>query len=246
MNTIAFIDDQAYEREEVNFSHPEVLCIDAGSISTLLDMPEMNPRFITDDSKHRRLMYLAEMERKKIEKDFVGPQEEFLGSLHMVFTIREADEKDLQRAEELTIRTNQLNTTGYTYSYDELKSFLQSPHHQLFVASLEDKFGTYGKIGLALLETHQALWTIKLFLMSCRIISRGIGNVFMNYLKREAKINKVRLCAEIIPNDRNRMMYMTLKLSGFYEKKNVNNLLIFENDLQEIHADPAYVKVNKI
>src|SRR5690554_3135807 len=29
MDTIAFIDDQPYEREEVNFHHPDVLCIDA-------------------------------------------------------------------------------------------------------------------------------------------------------------------------------------------------------------------------
>ena len=70
----------------------------------------------------------------------------------MVFTIAPAAREDLQRAEELTVRTNQLNTTGYTYSYEELDALRQSPRHQLLVSSLEDRHGTYGKIGLALVE----------------------------------------------------------------------------------------------
>jgi predicted enzyme involved in methoxymalonyl-ACP biosynthesis len=38
------------------------------------------------------------------------------------------------------------------------------------VASLDDRFGTYGKIGLALVEKGSAVWTIKLLLMSCRVM----------------------------------------------------------------------------
>lgn len=53
-DAIAFIDDQPFERDEVSFSLPEVLCIDSDYIHELLEMPEMNPRFITDDSSKRR------------------------------------------------------------------------------------------------------------------------------------------------------------------------------------------------
>ena len=35
---------------------------------------------------------------------------------------RALSEGDLERAEELTVRTHQLNTTGYTYSFEELDS----------------------------------------------------------------------------------------------------------------------------
>jgi predicted enzyme involved in methoxymalonyl-ACP biosynthesis len=45
----------------------------------------------------------------------------------MIFSIAPCKEEDLKRAEELTVRTNQLNTTGYTYSYEELDAFRQSP-----------------------------------------------------------------------------------------------------------------------
>jgi len=120
IDTFAFIDDQPFEREEVNFSLPDVLCIDAADIDKLLDMPEMNPRFITDDSSKRRLMYISDIKRDKIEENFVGPKEDFLATLNMVLTIALAQEEDLKRAEELTVRTHQLNTTGDTYSYEEL------------------------------------------------------------------------------------------------------------------------------
>src|SRR5579864_1392804 len=112
-------------------------------------MPDMMPRFVTEDAARRRRMYLSDMVRVQAEREFVGASEEFLASLQMVFTIAPAREADLQRAEELTVRTHQLNTTGRTYSYAELNEFRQSPQHKLLIAGLEDKYGSYGKIGLA-------------------------------------------------------------------------------------------------
>jgi len=243
MDTIAFVDDQPFELEEVNFSQPEVLCINAADLEKLLDMPEMHPRFITEDSKKRRLMYISDIERNKAESEFVGPQEEFLATLNMHFTISSAKEEDLQRAEELTVRTNQLNTTGYTYSYEELNQFRQSDKHKLLIASLEDKYGSYGKIGLALVECQPSLWTIKLLLMSCRVMSRGVGTVMLNYIIKLAKENNARLCAEFVSNNRNRMMYIFYKFAGFKETEKRDSLIIFENDLTRIQPWSEYMKV---
>ncbi|AFZ17609.1 HAD-IIIC family phosphatase [Allocoleopsis franciscana] len=246
IDTIAFVDDQPFELEEVSFSLPEVLCINAATLEQLLDMPEMNPRFITEDSKKRRLMYLSDIKRQKVESEFVGPQEEFLATLNMHFTISSAQEEDLQRAEELTVRTNQLNTTGYTYSYDELNQFRQSNQHKLLIASLEDKYGSYGKIGLALVECQESLWTIKLLLMSCRVMSRGVGTVMLNYIIKLAKENKVRLCAEFVSNNRNRMMYISYKFAGFKEIEKRGELVVMENELTRIQLWPEYMKVKII
>ena len=93
-----------------------------------------------------------------MEREFVGTNEEFLATLGMIFTIAPAGEEDLQRAEELTVRTNQLNSTGYTYSYEELDALRESPDHLLLVATLADRFGSYGKIGLALVEKGEPDW----------------------------------------------------------------------------------------
>jgi FkbH-like protein len=243
IDTIAFIDDQLFELEEVKFSHPEVLCLDAASLNQLLDLSEMNPRFITEDSKKRRLMYLSDIDRHQAESEFVGPQQEFLTTLNMHFTISSAQEEDLQRAEELTVRTNQLNTTGYTYSYEELNQFRQSDQHKLLIASLEDKYGTYGKIGLALVECQDSLWTIKLLLMSCRVMSRGVGTVMLNYIIKLAKENNVRLCAEFVANNRNRMMHIAYKFAGFKEIAKMGELKVMENDLTRIQPQPEYMNI---
>ncbi|MDZ8084254.1 MAG: HAD-IIIC family phosphatase [Nostoc sp. DedQUE12b] len=246
IDAIAFIDDQLFELEEVKFTFPEILCINADEIGNILDMPIMNPRFITDDSRIRRLMYISDIERQNAEKEFVGTTDEFLSTLNMNFTISSAQEEDLQRAEELTLRTNQLNTTGYTYSYDELNHFRQSENHKLLIANLEDKYGSYGKIGLILIECQPQSWTIKLLLMSCRVMSRGVGTIMLNHVMSLAQSNNVRLLAEFVPNDRNRMMYISYKFAGFREIENNGNSVIFENDLNRIQAAPAYVKFQVI
>jgi len=187
IDTLAFIDDQPFEREEVNFSHADVLCIDAADIDKILNLPAVNPRFLTEDSSRRRLMYLSDIERQNMENNFVGPKEEFMATLNMVLTIAPASVEDLKRSEELTVRTNQLNTTGYTYSYEELNHFRLSEHHILLVASLDDKYGTYGKIGLTLIECGIDVWTIKLLLMSCRVMYRSVGSVMNNHLRNETR-----------------------------------------------------------
>jgi FkbH-like protein len=243
LDAMAFVDDQAFERDEVNHSLPTVFCFDPVDLPSLLDRPELIPRFITEDSRARRLMYLSDMQRNQDEEKYVGPQEDFLASLGMRFTISPAREEDLKRAEELTVRTHQLNTTGYSYSYDQLHEFLESSQHLLLTASLEDRYGSYGKLGLALVECGDEAWVIKLLLMSCRVMSRGVGRIMISHLQRLTKDRKVRLRAEFVPTDRNRMMYITYKFAGFSEWKKTAELVIFENNLGHIQPFPAYINV---
>jgi FkbH-like protein len=243
LDTFAFIDDQDFERAEVTYHLPQVLCYDVHNLDKLLSLPEFNPRFITEDSRLRRQMYLSEIRRKEAEESLSLSNEEFLKTLDMEMTISAATEDDLLRAEELTVRTNQLNTTGYTYSYEELNSLLKSANHLLLIASLKDKFGDYGKIGLSLIEKLADEWTIKLFLMSCRVMTRGVGSVFINHILNFAKQNNVRLFAEFLHTDKNRMMYAAYKFAGFREVKSSSGIIILENTLKEISPNPSYIRL---
>jgi FkbH-like protein len=189
-------------------------------------------------------MYLANAARETVEVAFTGPAESFLASLNMVFTIERADESDLQRAEELTVRTNQLNSTGRTYDYQELNTLRQSPDHLLLIASLDDKFGSYGRIGLALIECQSAVWTLKLLLMSCRVLSRGVGSVMLNQIMGLAKDAGVRLQAEFVENGRNRQMFITYRFAGFKELHQDGDLVILEHNLaDDLPGRPPYMKV---
>ncbi|HEY2389787.1 MAG TPA: HAD-IIIC family phosphatase [Candidatus Angelobacter sp.] len=243
MDTVAFIDDDPFEREEVRHALPDLLILDAKELEGLSERPEFIPPFITEDSARRRQMYRADMERKKAEDEFIGPSEVFLASLKMKLVIAKAREEDLQRAEELTLRTNQLNTTGYTYSYQQLNEFRQSPRHLLLVASLDDRFGDYGKIGLVLIDKTPDMWTIKLLLMSCRVMSRGVGTLLINHVLMLARENGIRLRSEFRATGRNRMMVITYKFGGFKEVEQQGPLSIFEHDLQNIPAHPDWVQI---
>ena len=244
--SMLFIDDEPCERDEVQGEHPEVTCLDARDCDDLLTYPRLNPRFITEDSGKRRRMYLAQMERERAQEEFLGPRVEFLASLKMRFTISKATEKDLQRAEELTVRTNQLNTTGRTYDYDALIRIIESPEHDLLVCELTDRYGYHGKIGLALIERLSDCHHLRLLLMSCRVMSLGVGTILLAYLMRQAKEDSRILRADFRHTGRNRPMFITFKMSNFKEVEGsshpAGNILL-ENDLSALPAYPSYVKL---
>lgn len=244
LDTVAFIDDENFELAEVSYAIPQILCLDATVTGILIQRPEFIPNFITDDSKLRRQMYQSDIKRNNVEASFIGPKEDFLKSLHMVLTIKTAEEIDLQRAEELTVRTHQLNSTGYTYSYDELKSVAHNDNYKLLISGLEDDFGTYGKIGVSLIECNEKCWTIKLLLTSCRVVSRGIGSILLNLISKAALGQGVDLFAEFVPTDRNRIMYITYKLSGFQEICTKDNLIMLKLDNKITPTIPDYLKIN--
>lgn len=243
-DTIVLIDDCPFERDEVAGAYPEVQTFDALDYLTLIQNPRLIPKFITEDSKKRRLMYIRDIQRKEAEEEYKGPKEDFLRSLNMEFIISIAKEEDLQRAEELTIRTNQLNATGRTYTYEELFALMQCDRYRLYVCELTDKYGSYGKIGLALVEIDHESWCLKMLLMSCRVLSRSVGSVFMTYIMRQAKFHKKRLLADFRQTDRNKMMYVTYKFANFKEISNDGSgTILFENDLTQIPSWPAYMNV---
>jgi FkbH-like protein len=243
LDSFCFIDDQPFELAEVQAALPQVLCLEHTQVLHLLEMPELNPEIITAEARMRRQMYLGEMRRKQTEEAFTGPQEEFLATLGMVFTISPARAEDLGRAEELTNRTNQLNTTGRTFSKEDLEKLRCSDRHLLLMSELTDKFGSYGKIGLALVECDSDVWTIKLLLMSCRVMSRGVGTIMLNYILRKARESKVRLLSEFVSNDRNRMMYVTYKFAGFTEIESRGAVQILEHSLAAIPPVAGYISV---
>ncbi len=246
LDTFAFIDDQPFELEEVLFEHPQVMLIDAGGLSEaaqLLQLERMQPKHHSAETAKRRKMYQDDQQREAAEKAFAGPSEAFLASLNIKLTVSHAAADDLQRAQELTQRTHQLNTTGYTYSQQQLESFSRSADHLLLVARLSDNYGSYGTIGLILVEKHPQYWQIKLLLMSCRVMSRGIGNVLISLVMTRAKAAGVRLRADFIANDRNRLMYITYKFGGFQTLSETGKHTVFEHALDEIKPVPNHIEV---
>lgn len=243
IDSILFVDDLEYERDEVKAIHKDILCLDAIDYKTILSNPLCIPQYITSDTKLRRQMYLDDQLRQNEEEAFHGAPIEFLHSLNMNFFISLAQEDDLERAVELTERTHQLNSTGITYGYEDLKKLKSTSNHLLFICELTDKYGSYGKVGLVLVEVFESRWHIKLLLMSCRIINRGVGSVLLYFILKECAKRNLKVTADFKTTNRNRMMYLAFKLSNFKEKYNESDYIFFENDLKLNVSYPQYLNV---
>ncbi len=245
LDSFAFIDDQPYELAEVANSHPEVMCLSASQIGQIAAMPAFNPEFVIPDSAGRRQLYRLDLQRQQVESSFGGPREDFLRSLDMRFTIHPAQEGDLQRAFELTVRTHQLNTTGRTYSYEKLDCFRQSSDHLLLVAELSDRFGPYGKIGLALVELQPEFWHIRLLLMSCRVVGRGVGTVLLHRIMEAAFKQGKRVRADFKANGRNDMMLTTYRFAKFRTlSRDEEGMALMEAQPYAVPVTPEYLRLS--
>lgn len=243
LDSFAFIDDQPFEQDDVKTAHPMVQVYDAAQRDELLSLPELMPRFVTEDSRLRREMYRSDLARKADEATYTGSSEEFLTTLGMELTIAPVILGDLERVEELTLRTNQLNSTGYTYDFDELSTFMTSPDHTFLIASLTDRYGNYGKIGLMLLEETEENLELKLLLMSCRVMTRGIGSALLVHALKLAEASNKPLRAQFVDTGRNRMMYITYKLMGFEEIQENGDWSLLEYQGDQYRDYPDYLQV---
>lgn len=241
LDAVAFVDDQPFECAEVAAALPEVRIFTPADLPTLTDRPEFRPRYVTDESAKRRWFYRADLARSEAEETFEGPSESFLASLGMRLTISAATATDLERAEELCQRTHQLNSTGVPYTLEELNCHRLAADRRLLVARLEDRFGDYGTIGLALVQMRPEPWRLKLLITSCRVISRGIGFALLHYLLEQAAKAGTHLQAELRTTGRNRPMRVVFALAGFREVSREGETRILERSPADLPPTPSYL-----
>lgn len=215
LDTFAFIDNDRSERDEVGGALPQVRCYPHTALTEVPALPEFQPAVMTEESGQRRAMYQAEQRRHADEQHLGEHRAEFLAQLGLEMTIRRATEADLMRAHELTVRTHQLNTTGRSYSIGELRRLCHCDDHEVLVARLTDRYGCYGTIGLAVTERAGRDEVLRLLLVSCRVVSRGVGGVLLREVARRSRHAGLRPCAEFTPTAVNRIMLVTLRFAGY-------------------------------
>ncbi|WP_436499125.1 HAD-IIIC family phosphatase [Actinokineospora sp. HUAS TT18] len=213
LDAIAFIDDDPTERAEVAAALPAVRCYPATDAARLPSL--FSPHFATPESRRRRHLYRADRQRRLAEAAHVGAAGEFLAGLDLVMRVRPADPADLDRVLELTTRAHQLNTTGRTFTHDELLALCASPRHEILVADLRDRFGPYGTIGVAVTAYSAADSVLELLLISCRVLSRGAAPALLDHLLERALADGRRPVAEFVRGPANRVMLITLRFAGF-------------------------------
>ncbi len=134
----------------------------------------------------------------------MGSRDEFLASLGIVCTFDSALNAPLARAVQLLAKTNQFNLTTRRRSAAEIEEFAATEGGQAVVVRVRDRFGDAGVVGLALARQEGDTCVIDSFLLSCRVIGRGIETALLAYLGAyAARQGATRLVGEFIPTKKN-------------------------------------------
>jgi FkbH-like protein len=128
------------------------------------------------------------------------------------------DNFSIPRIAQLTQRSNQFNLRTTRYTEEDLDIVKDSDEYKGFSISLNDKYGDYGLIAVIILKkiSGEQVYFIDTWLMSCRVLKRGIENLTLNKIvvtAGEAGIKKIR--GEYIPTSKNGMVKEHYDKLGF-------------------------------
>jgi FkbH-like protein len=182
MDTILFVDDSEFERQEVMSACPGVRVLDARLFRSLPDREECQVP-VTGESAARRKMYQVEGSRQKVAESFGSDYMTFLSHCEIRLKITPLSEENLERVHELTQRTNQMNFSGNRYDRNVLHAIIGKPHLDTYVIACEDRFGSYGVVGFSIVDSREPRMTDLMF--SCRIQSKRVEHAFLSFLIRK-------------------------------------------------------------
>jgi FkbH-like protein len=119
------------------------------------------------------------------------------------------------RAVQLLQKTNQFNLTTRRYVEKDLQELLAAGAW-VYLAALQDRFGDYGRIALAIIRFDGPMPELDSFLMSCRAIGRKAETVLLTFLiERLQRLGFAQLRASFIPTERNQVSAGFLTDHGF-------------------------------
>ena len=243
LDSLVFLDDNPFEREYVRKILPDVLVVDLPANPTeyrraLQSLNVFDSLSFGDEDKRRSQMYAAQSAREATKKD-VGSLEKYLESLQMILTMRVAREQDKARIAQLTQKTNQFNLTTRRYSEGDIARWMADPLHHVYCAELSDRFDSSGTIAVVIVRDEQDRAMIDTFLMSCRVIGRGVENALLARIVRDARERGLTLFGEYLPTAKNGLAADFLKAGAFVQRD--GNLWQIDSAVEPM--EPAWFKV---
>jgi FkbH-like protein len=218
LDSLVFVDDNAFERNEVRQALPMV------QVPEMPEDPADFPAFLeaggyfeavtfSDDDRKRPQMYQEEAQRITLQ---AGAKDirEYLASLEMKIACRPFDSQYLPRIVQLLQRSNQFNLRTQRFSESQCHEFMMRPEeYPCFHVRLRDKVGDYGLISVVCTQQVGDRLDILEYVMSCRVLNRGVEQYTMIFLVdycRQHGLTALR--GEYIATEKNGMV------SRFYEQ----------------------------
>ena len=174
LDTLAFADDSAFERAEVAQGAPEALVLTERDLALIHHHPLFQGSASAEGGQRRRL-YQEQIQRETHREASGLDYDAFLKDCQIEATIERPGAGDHERLHELIQRTNQLNFSGNRYTREDLAQILADPGRECWIVRVKDRFGDYGLVGVAILETgNPARPCLTDMALSCRVQARRI------------------------------------------------------------------------
>lgn len=249
LDSLIFIDDDPLNRALVSEFLPEVLVpalpIDtSGYLKMLMQLNLFDNLTITEEDKLKGEMYLADKKRREIIESTTDINE-YLKMLNISVTIKNAKNENISRISQLTLKTNQFNTTTKRFTEENIAGFINSNLHLVLTVFAKDKFGDNGLTGVVIIEKNENIWLLSSFLLSCRILGRNIEDaVLATIIQMASSSNVQKLLAEFIPTKKNDPAKNVFSKSGFNLIENSNDQQIWSYDLKIKREFPDFISLN--
>jgi FkbH-like protein len=186
LESMIFVDDNPLEQAEVQAQCPEVLIFPFPEQSA--ELPQRLAHFWafdqvsrTAEDTQRTRYYQQEQQRQHFMQSTLSLAD-FLAHLNLQVRITSLEEQYLTRAAQLTQRTNQFNLTTIRRTEQDIRQFCHEQQGEALVIHVEDRFGAYGLVGLVLYTCTQDTLLVDTFLLSCRVLGRGVEHQIVAYL----------------------------------------------------------------
>jgi FkbH-like protein len=181
LDSLAFVDDNPFELEQVRHSLPEVLGVSAETALSVLS----DRRFqgsSSAESRRRRQFYREAIAREEAQQQYGDNYAGFLASCGIVLEVAAYSDQDFERISELVQRTNQLNFSGHKYTRSQLNEIVTDSRLDKYVLKSSDNYGTYGTVGFSIVEQATRIIQVRDFMLSCRVQGRFIEQAFFHHL----------------------------------------------------------------
>lgn len=189
-DSFVFADDNPTEREIMKQANFGVAVPAMDRVENYIRVLDRSGFFevttLSDDDLTRVEMYKANRQRSKLEQS-VGNYEDFLKSLAMRATIRNFEPIYMQRIAQLTNKSNQFNLTTLRCSESDITDMAESDDYLCLYGKLEDKFGDNGVVSVIAGEKISDELHMRLWLMSCRVLKRGMEDAMLDTLVSDAQ-----------------------------------------------------------
>jgi FkbH-like protein len=248
LDSLVFVDDNPAEIEIVRQFVPEVTTILLGPnpsdyVAQLADCRLFEPRSITGEDAERTSQYRSAAQRQALEAS-VTDMAAYLETLQMEAIITEFTPVDVPRLSQLINKSNQFNLTTRRRSEAEVIAVMNAPEEIGFSVRLKDRFGDHGLISIVVGTHAGETLQIDTWLMSCRVLKRGVEAEVLNELVRLAKVlNCQRLLGTFLPTPKNEMVRDFYGQMGFTLTIESEMKREFELRLENFQPIPTKIKI---